>query len=251
MLRLALVLGVIVTSASAQEDWNPASHQDGGVTQVLQSIYIPPAHNSPFSAMVHTEWVRPLAGGGTSTLVNQRKVMRDRDGRIYEERWFLVPKSGNAKSQMSVIQIYDANEHTGYDCFLVGPKKDVCQLLNYSGTDTEAPPPLKPGPLANVLGGRTHEELGTRTIEGFEVTGTRDTTVVKVGAMGNDQEMKIVREFWHSDKLGVNLLSILSDPRIGTETFTLSDISVTEVDPKYFQLPEGFRIEDRRTEKPN
>lgn len=250
MLRLALVLGVIVTSASAQEDWNPASHLDGGVTQVLQSVYIPPTHNAPFSAMVHTEWVRPMAGGGTSTLVNQRKVMRDRDGRIYEERWFLVPKGGNAKSRMNVIQIYDPNEHTGYDCFLIGPKKDVCQLFSYSGIDTQAPP-LKPGPLPNDMGYRTHEELGTRTIEGIEVTGTRDTTVVKAGVMGNDQEMKIVREFWHSDKLGVNLLSILSDPRIGTETFTLSDISVTEVDPKYFQLPEGFSIDDRRTEKPN
>ena len=57
-----------------------------------------------------------------------------------------------------------------------------------------------------------------------------------------------MREFWHSEKLGVSLIS--SDPRIGTESFTQSEIAVIEVDPKYFQMPKGFVIEDRRIQKP-
>jgi hypothetical protein len=67
--------------------------------------------------------------------------------------------------------------------------------------------------------------------------------------MGNDQPMTFMREYWRSAKLGINLISIVSDPRFGKQTFTLTDISVTEVDPKYFELPDGFAIDDQRKEK--
>jgi hypothetical protein len=100
--------------------------------------------------------------------------------------------------------------------------------------------------LPGNAGFRTHEDLGIRMIEGIETTGTRDVTSLNAGVMGNDQPMKIVREYWHSNQLGINLLSILSDPRIGTQTFTLTDIAVTEPDPKYFELPADFQIVDSR-----
>jgi hypothetical protein len=249
-MRLFGILFIAVAMfASAQQEWTPGAHQDGGVSQVLQSIYIPPLRNAPFTAVVHTEWVRPLAGGGSSTLVNQRTVARDRDGRIYEERWALVPKNTDVKSVMNVIQIYDPNEHTGYDCFILGRRHGVCDLGSYFPVERQEAI-FRPGPLPGNAGNRTHEDLGKRDIDGVETIGTRDTTIVNAGAMGNDQPMKIVREFWHSPQLGINLISIVSDPRIGTQTFTLADIAVTEVDPKYFQLPDGFVVEDQRKKKP-
>ena len=56
----------------------PAVHnRDGGVSEVLESIYIPPLVNAPFTAIVHTEWTRPIGDGGTWTIVNQRRVARD------------------------------------------------------------------------------------------------------------------------------------------------------------------------------
>jgi hypothetical protein len=247
MKALGILIFAIAASAPAQQEWTPGTHLDGGVSQVLQSIYIPPLHNAPFTATVHTEWARPMAGG-SSTVMNQRKVARDRDGRIYEERWLLVPKNGNYKSEMNVIQIYDPNAHTGYDCFLMGRKHNTCVLDTYFPVERPEGV-MKTGPLPRGMGIVTHEDLGIRDIEGVETVGTRDTTTVKAGAMGNDQPMTFVREYWRSTRLGVNLISIVSDPRIGTQTFKLSDISVTEVDPKYFQLPDGFAIDDQRKEK--
>jgi hypothetical protein len=58
--------------------------------------------------------------------------------------------------------------------------------------------------------------------------------------------MAIEREFWYSTELGFNLLSKRSDPRIGTQTFTVTDLILSEPDPKLFELPEGFKIVDRR-----
>ena len=248
MRSLLLVIFGFATATAAQQEWTPETQLDGGVSQVLQSIYIPPIHDAPFTATVHTEWARPLMGGGSETEVNQRKVARDRDGRIYEERWFLVPKNSNVKSEMNVIQIYDVNKHTGYDCFVLGRKHGKCELKDYAPAP-RTPIAAKPGPLPNNAGYRTHEELGVKDIEGIETVGTRDTTVLNPGVVGNDQPMTFMREFWHSQKLGINLISIVTDPRIGKQTFTLTDVSVTEVDPKYFQLPDGFAIDDQRKEK--
>ncbi|MGB6192599.1 MAG: hypothetical protein WBF42_09040, partial [Terracidiphilus sp.] len=63
------------------------------------------------------------------------------------------------------------------------------------------------------------------------------------------EPVTVVREFWHSSVLGINLVSILDDPRIGRQTFTLTGISLQDVDPKYFQLPDGYRVIDRRDAK--
>ncbi|WP_263351467.1 hypothetical protein [Acidicapsa acidisoli] len=244
-LNIALLLTAVSAVVFAQQESSAPAPFDGGSSEVLQSIYIPPLHNAPFTATVHTEWAKPLAGGGSSTIVNQRKVVRDRDGRIYQERWLLVPKNGKIPSAMNLLQIYDPNQHTGYDCFLMGRQKGYCELQAYAGL-VRKEVQVTSGPLPGKAGFRTHEDLGIRMIEGIETTGSRDTTTVNPGVMGNDEPMKIVREYWHSTQLGINLLSILSDPRIGTQTFTLSDIAVTEPDPKYFELPEGFQIVDTR-----
>ena len=239
------LVAAIPLALPAQQESSAPGPRDGGASEVLKSIYIPPLHDSPFSATVHTEWARPLAGGGTSTIVNQRKVVRDRDGRIYQERWLLVPKNGKIPSEMNLVQIYDPNQHTGYDCFMLGRQKGYCDLRSYAGV-VRKDVPAKSGPLPGQRGFIAHEDLGTRMIEGFETIGSRDTTVVNAGVMGNDEPMKIVREFWHSAKLGINLLSILSDPRIGTQTFTLTDVEVTEPDPRFFELPESFQVIDSR-----
>ncbi|MGA9673411.1 MAG: hypothetical protein WBQ94_29745 [Terracidiphilus sp.] len=221
--------------------------RDGGVSQTLQSIYIPPLPNAPFTAIVHTQWIRPLPEGGTYTLVNQRRVARDSRGRIYEERWLLVPKDGNLKSQMNVIQVADPSLHTLYNCFtLLQPHR--CNLINFrdSSNAVYKPDVRPPGPLPNGAGNHTHEDLGSRTLAGVETTGTRDSTIINPGVNGNDRAYSITREFWYAETLGINLLSDLSNPNVGKQIFTVTDVSLSEPDPALFELPEGFEVVDRR-----
>ncbi len=220
---------------------------DGGVRQTLESIYIPPIPNAPFSAIVHTQWIRSLPEGGTITLVNQRLVARDSEGRIYEERWLLVPKDGKVTSQMNAIQIADPVAHTLYNCFtLQTPRR--CQLLDYRGTTTAVyrPPVGQSGPLPNGSGFRTHEELGNQDLAGIETVGSRDTTTINQGVLGNDRAYSTMREFWYAASLGINIRSELTNPSFGRQIFTLTDVSTSEPDPKLFKLPEGFTVADRR-----
>jgi hypothetical protein len=225
--------------------------RDGGVSETLQSIYIPPLLNAPFTAVVHTQWIRPLPEGGTYTVVNQRRIARDSHGRIYEERWLLVPKEGDEKSQMNVIQVADPSQHTLYNCFTL-QQPHRCNVLNFSDSSTAIykPDTGPTGPLPNGKGFSTHEDLGSRTVAGVETAGTRDSTTINAGAYGNDRPYSITREFWYAPSLGINLLSELSGPRIGKQIFTLTDVSLAEPDPALFELPDGYEIVDRRKPSP-
>jgi len=226
--------------------------EDGGAHGgVLESIVVPPKVNAPFTLSLQTEWVRSLPDGGTITTANQRRIARDAEGRVYQERWILVPKDGNVGSRMTTIQISDPNNHTLYNCFMLDPKK-LCELSAFTPSTNaiykfQGPPT---GPLPNGMGEALHEDLGTQLIAGVETTGSRDTVIYNPGFFGNDRKMTIEREFWYSPRLGFNLLSKRSDPRIGTQTFTVSDLILSEPDPKLFDLPEGFKIVDRRQTAP-
>ena len=77
---------------------HPQPAQDGGIREVLESIVIPPIPHAPFFATLATEAVKYAADGASMTFVNERHIARNADGRIYEERWYLVPKGSNVKS---------------------------------------------------------------------------------------------------------------------------------------------------------
>ena len=128
-LRIVFFLGVAgLTTASLRSQERNAPQQsgnetrfvttqDGGVSEVLQSIVVPPKAEAPFTLTLETEWVKTLNDGGTITLVNKRRIARDSAGRIYQERWALVPKNDpRVKSMMTLIQIKDPKEGTLYNC---------------------------------------------------------------------------------------------------------------------------------------
>ncbi|MGB8472468.1 MAG: hypothetical protein WCE61_00120 [Candidatus Acidiferrum sp.] len=221
---------------------------DGGVNVVMQSIVVPPKAGAPFTLTLETEWVKQLYDGGTITLVNKRRIARDAAGRIYEERWALVPKNAHrVQSIMNMIQIFDPLAHTRHDCFLL-EKTNKCELLNYTRSTSNIYKPMSPatGPLPGDQGWAIHEDLGKRFIDGVETEGTHDTLIYNPGVYGNDRKMTVENEFWWSPELGLNLLSIKTDPRIGKQTFTVTDLLLGDPDPSLFQLPAGFEVVDRR-----
>jgi hypothetical protein len=244
----AFVLAVLVVAcvdslAMAQQQVRP---QDGGTREVLESIFIPPIPNAPFTATLETEWARPLADGGTYTVANTRRIVRDSAGRVYQERWLLVPKGGQVKSRMNAIQIEDPNNHTLYTCMTF---KKACDLTAYRPSqpfESEGEPQTP----HNRYPGLTVESLGMKNLFGVDTVGTRQTTTIKTGAVGNDRPIQIVLEFWHSPRLGFNLESVRSDPRIGKQTFTITELESVEPDPALFSVPEGYQVVDQQSNPP-
>ncbi len=93
----------------------------------------------------------------------------------------------------------------------------------------------------------SHEDLGNGSIEGLDSVGTKITTTYNPGVFGNDNTFNVEREFWYSPQLGINLLPKVTDPRFGTQTFTVTNLSLSEPDPNLFALPDGFRAVDQRS----
>lgn len=250
IIRLLCLLLALPLAGHPQDLSEVPPAQDGGMREVLESIVIPPIPNAPFTATLVTEWARPTPDGGTITFVNQREVARDGDGRLYEERWGLVPKDSDFRSKMQWIQIADAQAHTLYNCNML---QHACLLLRYAPQRdlAAATAPLhQAGPMANGKGYVKYEDLGTKIVHGMNAAGTRETITLNPGAMGNDKPVVETRERWRSDVLAVNLISIVSGPLIGKQSFTITRLNPGPPDPALFQLPHGFAVQDQRPARP-
>jgi hypothetical protein len=224
--------------------------QDGGNREVLESIVIPPIPNAPFFATLATESVKYSADGASMTFVNERHIGRDGQGRIYEERWVLVPRGSGIKSYMNWIQIADGRQHTLYNC---SPQKRICELKGYDPADDLSAAILLPQRshiVQDEKGSQSLEDLGIRSILGFDTVGVRETSVTNAGVLGNDQPLTSLTEFWHSQHLGLNLLSMRSSPFFGKQTFTITELTAGEPDANLFQIPDGYKVNDQRKNPP-
>jgi hypothetical protein len=86
------------------------------------------------------------------------------------------------------------------------------------------------------------EALGTKNIEGVEAEGTRTTTTIPAGAIGNERAIEIVYEKWYSKDLQLIVYSKHSDPRYGDQTYRLTNISRSEPDPSVFAVPTEYKV---------
>jgi len=170
LLLFALAAPVLSIAQSAPT----TTHAPSGVTrETIPSIFIPPLVSSPFTATVVMEVVQTLEDGSTVSLYNQRVVMRDRAGRIFQERRTLVPKTGERQPEPWRVEISDPATHQKYFCEM---QRRVCQLNEYS-----APTSFEVAPAGRLPGGRgdlRREALGTTVVSGVEAEGTRETTVL-------------------------------------------------------------------------
>ena len=131
----------------------------------------------------------------------------------------------------------DPNRHERYIC---NPPQKVCYLSQYYAPASATLMPA--GPMPNGRGSITREDLGHKTIDGVDVIGSREITTINAGANGNEKAEPIVKEFWYSPRLGINVITNRFDPRTGVQNFVVSNINQSEPDPKMFVPPEGYRV---------
>jgi hypothetical protein len=87
------------------------------------------------------------------------------------------------------------------------------------------------------------ESLGTKTIEGIQVTGRRSTSRIPAGTIGNDKDLVITRETWYAPDLQLVVQSTQSDPRFGRTTYSLTNIQPGPPDAALFQVPPDYKID--------
>ncbi len=90
----------------------------------------------------------------------------------------------------------------------------------------------------------TTEPLGSQTMEGVSVEGTRTTEIIPEGLQGNDRPITVVRERWTSPDLKVVILMKNNDPRSGEMTMLLTNIDLSNPILSLFQPPPDYKIVD-------
>ena len=90
------------------------------------------------------------------------------------------------------------------------------------------------------------EDLGKSTIEGVAAQGTRTTSTIDTGAIGNDRPIQIVTERWYSPELQTVLSTKTTDPRMGEISFQLTNVRRDEPAAYLFQVPAGYTVSERK-----
>jgi hypothetical protein len=238
--------------------------------------------NEPYQAQAVTEMKQTLADGSHIVQTTTATVARDIDGRTVrvQKLGAMGPwKDSSPGNSQTLTTIFDpvAQEHIDYTSgskvahvFLMPSPPPGAIVGAEGGFSVSVPSPLGvpekglivsgSGPVGGALQGFAvqdrpfspqlskgvqpkTESLGTKTIESVQVTGTRSTSTIPAGTIGNDRDLNIIRETWYSPELKLVVQSTQSDPRFGETTYTLKSIQQGSPDVTLFQVPANYTID--------
>src|SRR5215469_13866856 len=167
-----------------------------------------------------------LADGNTIHTDSQVKVYRDSQGRTRREMGvdLVTPATGNVKRNMVTI-----NDPVAGQRYVLNPDNKTARQMPVRGPKGHGPNGHGPnGPAAEGSrfgapggGSVTKEDLGTKTINGMQAEGVRVTRTIEAGAIGNGQPINVVTERWYSPDLQMVVMTVHTDPMMGTVTTKL------------------------------
>lgn len=195
----------------------------------------------PYSAQFSTESTQTLADGTRITRTSNGTVYRNGEGRTRREQKLAalgpIPIEGRPKELIFI------NDPVGGAHYVLDVQDRSARKLPFR----DSPPPSGPPPeFADSPDPVTTEALGKQVIEGVEAVGTRSTTTIPVGRIGNDRPLKIVSERWYSPELQIVVLSKHSDPFAGENVYRLTGISREEPPMTLFEVPADYQISEER-----
>jgi hypothetical protein len=237
------------------------------VTAFAGKMFGSPVQGAPYSATITNESVQTLADGNRIVQSNTGTTARDSQGRTRQDA--ALPPIGNlsAANAPHIVFIMDPVAQASYTLNLTdktaqkmslpsgapGPAPSTAGsrqmfMTQFSdGPSADVPPPPPAVAMVKSLGAEEHadvvtEDLGTQTMEGLLVTGTRTTRTIPVGEIGNEKPISIVTEVWTSPDLKTIVYSKRTDPRMGEQTFKLTNVVRGEPDASLFTVPADFKL---------
>ena len=234
---------------------------------------------APYSATVTNESVQTLVDGNRIVQNSTGTIARDSQGRTRQDT--MLPPIGNlsAANAPHLIFIHDPVAQTSYTLNLtdktaqkmpvpplplvppppgapapgqdavyvardigIGPEIQTAGVATASGQLPNPPMIAQKIFMTSDQGQAATEDLGSQTMEGVFVTGVRTTRTIPAGQIGNDKPISIVTEVWTSPDLKTIVYSKRSDPRMGEQTFQLTNITRAEPDASLFTVPADFKL---------
>lgn len=258
---LAVLLSVLASTAAVEAQQSPAR----ATAEVIATGSTKLVKGAPFSAEAISESAQILSDGNKITRSNTTRMFRDGEGRFRRED-VAMPGGGSLVGGRQAISIFDPVSNSR---FLLNPSDKTARkipalfggsegavIVNGQATSYAVKQRIELNaaqkaqvvvmPNLNSSGnasmtGKT-ESLGTRSIEGVEVEGSRTVTTLPAGTIGNEKPIEIVYERWFSKDLQLIVMSRHSDPRFGEQTYRLTNINRSEPDQSLFTVPADYKV---------
>jgi hypothetical protein len=249
MRKVAVVLTIagLVPSVYAQERGRGTPYVRVGVESEM-------VKGAPYSADVINQSIQTLSDGNRIVQTTTSRVYRDSEGRIRREEdrpsgspgititdpvagqsWVLNADAHTARQSPAGVRFYTASLDTNSELerlsLLLNGQRQVFTAMRFPAAGRGA------GFEQSV-----EERLSPRVIEGVRVEGTRRTSTIAAGAIGNERAIVATNEEWTSPELKVLVLSEHSDPRTGTSTYKLVNLKRAEPAASLFQVPADYTI---------
>jgi hypothetical protein len=279
-MKRALFLVLAAASCALAQDKGNVIYQTTGPMTIAAGAFDKfsgAVLGAPYSATITNESVQTLADGNRIVQTSTGSTARDSQGRTRQDT--VLPAIGNlsAADAPRLVFIHDPVAQASYTVNLtdktahkLAPLPPLAAgtagvagatiTIRAEANGAPLPPPdampvtVAAGPAAGAFFAKelnieeqkqvTTEDLGAQTMEGVLVKGVRTTHTIPAGQIGNEQPIAIVNEVWTSPELKAVVYSKRSDPRIGEQTFRLTNIVRAEPNPSLFTVPADFRIVD-------
>lgn len=239
---------------------------------------ISPVQGAPYSATIVNESIQTLADGNRIVQRFTGTTARDSQGRTRQDT--ALPPIGNmsAANAPHIVLVNDPVAQAAYTLNLTDKTAHkmptppagatVARVKAMVGAEAAGQPVrIAAAGVATATtqgafffqkqiidGGQGEvrtENLGTQTMQGVSVEGVRTTRTIPAGEIGNDRPIDIVTEVWTSPELKTIVYSKRSDPRMGDQTFELTNIMRSEPDASLFTVPADFKLVDGPETKGN
>jgi len=194
----------------------------------------------PVSFSIQSEIKQTLADG---TRIDRKssinRSFRDVQGRTRLEVYRNTKTPGSGEQVLIEVIVTDPIAQTGYS---LNPEDHTAHQISHPAPRIAVAPVLaQPGsaPVRPIPG---VELLGTQTMEGLLVEGTRTTRTIRAGATGNDRPVTVVTERWVSAELHLPVLTKITNPLTGDQTIRVFNIDSSDPDPSLFEVPPDYTI---------
>jgi hypothetical protein len=280
-MKRAFFLVLAAASCALAQDKGDVIYQTAGQVSLASGAFeraSGPIVGAPYSATITNESVQTLADGNRIVQSSTGSTARDSQGRTRHDT--VLPAIGNlsAANAPHLVFIHDPVAQTSYTLNLTertaqkmpalpplpGGDRGVAGAEVTMRVEGNGPPLQFPDAMPTIVAApgpgaffEKHpdmerqekvqvdtEDLGSQTMEGVLVKGVRMTHTIPAGQIGNDRPITIVTEVWTSPDLKTVVYSKRSDPRMGEQTFRLTDIVQAEPNPSLFTMPADFKIVD-------
>jgi hypothetical protein len=252
-------------------------HNGAMISMRIEDMDATPVKGVPFCATIATEHTQAFADGNRIHTTDNSTLCRDSEGRTRREAGLSLLGAASQAPAVKLITIVDPVAGVRY---MLDTSNKTARKMPLSGptsvriTNGEAgkhQPGGKPGRVmiyqdTNTVAGSevvfdnrvvvkksgdspdesapASENLGDQSINGIHATGTRITTTIPSGKMGNEQPIMVTSERWYSPELKATVMTKHSDPWAGELKTQFTNVSTAEPDSSLFTVPADYKVLD-------